>query len=182
MLCKLTDSLWHSLTLTHRGWRHALGLLMLSALIIAGTSSTSLAVYPAPWPDETGIGGPGQWIPFTHHGIAISDCKGSDDPSNGGTTPQGNTDISDCPNVNAAFVYYDDTNDVLAFRLRIQSDSSPLVSGTDKSGNAPLPNATTDPFAPSNYTLTFDTDGDGFRTRDLMVGVQAANSTDVTSA
>jgi hypothetical protein len=148
------------------------------ALLFTATAS---ADYPIQWPDETGIGGPGQWIPYTRNGVSIVDCLGSGDASTGGTTPQKATDIGGCPGGPSTFLYFDEVNEVLAFRIRVQPGGNPLVSGTDKDGNAPLPNATGDPFGPQNYLLTLDIDGDGFQDFAITLagGSGGGNTSDV---
>ncbi|MDH5493700.1 MAG: hypothetical protein OEY14_17230, partial [Myxococcales bacterium] len=137
-------------------------------------TGTARAQYPAPWPDESGVGDLGQWTPFTLRGGSIQDLEGASDGSTGGTAPTGAVDISggqDTPPVPSGYIAYDALRQVLFFRLRLGNE--PLASGVGRDGNALLPAVGSGPWQNGSWNLTIDLDGDGFL--DFLVALDGSS-------
>jgi uncharacterized repeat protein (TIGR01451 family) len=104
------------------------------------------ANYPAAWPLDNA------WKPYKINGGVLRDDSG--DGTNGGTSPQGSSNISPCLDQTASTYFVRDTNN-LYFRICLASDPY-------QSNNGPFDSSTT-------WSILIDTTGDGYR--DFVVTV-----------
>ncbi|HKQ06782.1 MAG TPA: hypothetical protein VJ464_16730, partial [Blastocatellia bacterium] len=123
--------------------RRLLGLTV-CLLLISGAAAAQ--TYPAPWPSS------GSWIGYTQLGQAIQDkSTANNDLSTGGTgvNPDG-IDVFNgtSGNLGSSYYYYDSTNHVFFFRLRLRGD--PRGTG----GNV---------MVQKTWCTLLDTDGDGYK-------------------
>ena len=130
-----------------------------------GGSGPAVHFPPIAWPDEPanpldcGVTC-GDWIPYTHSGNSINDQR-TQDPSNGGTSPQNYVNIaSSCTDTALPSIYYavDVANNVVMFRWRVEQIANTYATGP-KAGAY----ANTAPWNSALWTVFFDIDGDGFR-------------------
>ncbi|HYH09858.1 MAG TPA: C25 family cysteine peptidase [Thermoanaerobaculia bacterium] len=111
---------------------------------------------PAPWPTDA------QWLaqPYTRNNASINDQR-TQDPSNGGTSPQSYVNVaSGCSDTNLPSVYYfyDPVRQVIFYRWRVEN--APNNYGT---GPSPGTYGATNPWSSGQWTVLMDTNGDGFR-------------------
>lgn len=131
-------------------------------------SGAAVHFQPVPWPANDGDGSLefGDWVPYTMIGNDIEDNK-TQDPSNGGTSPQNYVNVSSgCTDLTlpSIFVYFDDANEVLMFRWRVEQ-----IAHTYAVGPNTQPAAAVDPWKSAQWTVLIDTDADGFRDFALLV-------------
>lgn len=107
---------------------------------------TDPANYPAAWPADN------VWKPYKINGGVLRDDSG--DGTNGGTAPQGSSNISPCLDQTASTYFFRDTNN-LYFRICLANDPY-------QSTNGPFDSSTT-------WSILIDTTGDGYR--DFVVTV-----------
>ncbi|HEX6161602.1 MAG TPA: hypothetical protein VF111_15605, partial [Thermoanaerobaculia bacterium] len=111
---------------------------------------------PAPWPTDA------QWLaqPYTRNNASINDQR-TQDPSNGGTSPQAYVNVSSgCNDTNLPSVYYyfDPARQVIFYRWRVEN--APNNYGT---GPSPGTYGATNPWNSGQWTVMMDINGDGFR-------------------
>jgi uncharacterized repeat protein (TIGR01451 family) len=115
----------------------------------------SAVVYdPVPWPAEN------QWIEYLRSNDSINDQR-TQDPSNGGTSPQAYVNVSSgCSDTDepSVYYYYDAVNKVILYRWRVENAPNNYATG-------PSPGAfrSTSPWNSGQWTVLFDLNGDGFR-------------------
>jgi uncharacterized repeat protein (TIGR01451 family) len=107
---------------------------------------TDPANYPAAWPLDNA------WKPYKINGGVLRDDSG--DGTNGGTSPQGSSNISPCLDKTSSTYFVRDTNN-LYFRICLANDPY-------QSNNGPFDSSTT-------WSILIDTTGDGYR--DFVVTV-----------
>src|ERR1051325_11473538 len=111
------------------------------------TAAAAYAAYPASWPSDA------SWITYTRLSSSLQDLSTSNgDTSNGGSGVNPNSvDVFNGTSgtLPSVYYYYDSTNQVLFFRMRLLGD--PRTGG----GNAPLDQYT--------WNVLLDTDGDGYK-------------------
>jgi uncharacterized repeat protein (TIGR01451 family)/uncharacterized protein (TIGR03382 family) len=133
---------------------------------------TGPAVHHAPvaWPTEpapSACGATcGEWLPYTRFQNSLKDPR-TQDPSNGGTSPQNHVNIaSSCEDKTLPSIYYslrkhatDSSKDVLMFRWRVARDAHTYATG-------PSPTAfrSGDAWSSALWTVLFNLDGSGYRT------------------
>ncbi|HJQ27570.1 MAG TPA: hypothetical protein VKA60_27030, partial [Blastocatellia bacterium] len=119
--------------------------LVLCLLIISVVGSAQ--TYPAPWPSS------GAWINYTQLGQAIQDLSTANgDQSDGGTgVNPSEVDVFNgtSGNLGSSYYYYDATNQVLFFRMRLRGD--------------PRASHSTHVLSPYTWDNLLDTDGDGYK-------------------
>lgn len=114
-----------------------------------GWITEALATYPAPWP--------GSWVPYAYDGSGLNDSSstGAQDPSKGNAAPGGSIEImqggTTTPDNASAYWYYDSSNDVVFFRLRVDQDPFKGTQELDQ----------------GIWDILLDIDGDGYK--ELMV-------------
>lgn len=111
---------------------------------------------PAPWPTDA------QWLaqPYTRNNASINDQR-TQDPSNGGTSPQAYVNVSSgCNDTNlpSVYYYYDPVRQVIFYRWRVEN--APNNYGT---GPSPGSYGATNPWSSGQWTVMLDLNGDGFR-------------------
>jgi len=109
---------------------------------------------PVPWPSDAA------WSAYTFNQTAIRD-KRTQDPSNGGTSPQNYVNISSqCADQSAPSVYwkYDTAEQVLFLRFKVEQ-----IPNTYATGPAPGAYSNIDPWKCAQWTVLLDIDGDGYR-------------------
>ncbi len=135
-----------------------------------GGAGAAIHFDPVLWPNEPAdplncTQNCGDWLPYTRFDNGIADPR-TQDPSNGGTSPQNYVNIaSSCIDKTYPSVYYhlykdpvDSANDVLMFRWRVEQ-----IANTYATGPNPGNFSATDPWNSALWTVFFDIDGDGFR-------------------
>lgn len=156
--------------------RRLLGVLAVGIVWLWFAAAPAFATYPAAWPDGGSPGSPptnpdSGWTPYTYGGQVIFDPAGGSpgDPSNGGTQPNGVVDVvSESGTRPSAYYHYDPTNQVVFFRLRLQSDPF-----TDKSGQQG--NGSGYPLSSGQWNILIDTTGSGYRT--YIVALNGSSNT-----
>ncbi|MFZ2492275.1 MAG: hypothetical protein WA208_12405, partial [Thermoanaerobaculia bacterium] len=109
---------------------------------------------PVAWPTE------GQWIPYTNGNASINDAR-TNDPSHGGARPQERVNVSSgCVDQStpSVYYYYDSVNQVIFYRWRVEAEPNSYAKGP-----APGAYSSTDPWLSGQWTVMFDTNGDGYR-------------------
>jgi uncharacterized repeat protein (TIGR01451 family) len=117
-------------------------------------STTAVHFAPVAWPSESA------WIPYTYQGVGIKDQR-TNDPSNGGTTPQNYVNVSSqCTDQSLPSVawYFDTAKQVIFFRWRVEQ-----IANTYATGPTPGTYSSTDPWKSAQWTVMIDIDGDGYR-------------------
>jgi uncharacterized repeat protein (TIGR01451 family) len=126
---------------------------------------------PAPWPTEPAnpadcANSCGEWRPYTRFQTSLNDPR-TQDPSNGGTSPQNYVNVSSsCIDKNYPSIYYylskggaaDGSQDVIMFRWRVEQAAHNYATGPS-AGNY----GATNPWNSALWTVLFDVDGDGYR-------------------
>jgi uncharacterized repeat protein (TIGR01451 family) len=125
---------------------------------------------PVPWPAEPAPAACGAscggWLPYTRFQNALNDPR-TQDPSNGGTSPQNYVNIaSSCVDKALPSVYYalhkdstDPSKDVLLFRWRVAQDAHTYATGPSVGAHR-----AGDPWSSALWTVLFNIDGSGYRT------------------
>lgn len=121
-----------------------------------GGSGPLVTYDPAPWPTDA------QWLaqPYTRNNSSINDQR-TQDPSNGGTSPQAYVNVSSgCSDTDLPSVYYyfDAARQVVFYRWRVEN--APNNYGT---GPSPGTFGATNPWSSGQWSVLMDTNGDGFR-------------------
>jgi uncharacterized repeat protein (TIGR01451 family) len=145
-----------------------------------GGSGPAVHFQPEPWPDEpadpTQCGmNCGDWIPYTRYAFSINDAR-TQDPSNGGTSPQNYVNIaSSCIDESYPSIYYylDLDNEVLMFRWRVEQ-----IANTYATGPSAGSYSSSDPWSSALWTVFFDLDGDGYR--DLAAHLDGSSGSPAT--
>jgi uncharacterized repeat protein (TIGR01451 family) len=109
---------------------------------------------PVPWPTDA------QWITYQYRADGINDQR-TQDPSNGGTSPQAYVNVSSgCSDqaLPSVFYYYDSVNQVIFYRWR--SENAPNNYAT---GPSPGAYSATSPWNSGQWSVLIDTNGDGYR-------------------
>lgn len=127
-----------------------------------GGSGAAIHYQPVNWPsnDGDGLQDFGDWQPYRFTGDNLQD-NAVQDPSNGGTSPQNYVNVSSgCTDLTlpSTFIYYDDANDVLMFRWRVEQ-----IPYTYAVGPNTQPASAVDPWKSALWTVLIDTDADGYR-------------------
>lgn len=170
-----------------RAFLFVLGVLLLASSAFADTyppdwnggGDPPVHFSPVPWPANDGDGqlDYGDWVPYTIFNSGIED-NGTQDPSNGGTSPQNYVNVSSgCTDLTlpSVFVYYDAANQVLMFRWRVGQ-----IANTYATGPSVQPAAAVDPWKSALWTVLIDTNGDGFRDYAVQIdGSSGQPGTDV---
>ena len=125
---------------------------------------------PAAWPAEPAdpvdcTHACGDWTPYSRFQAGVADPR-TQDPSNGGTSPQNYVNVaSSCVDRSLPSIYYhlyrhptDPTRDVLMFRWRVEQIAHTYATGPS-AGNY----RSADPWNSALWTVLFDIDGDGYR-------------------
>ena len=146
--------------------RFVVGVLILASLGFAGEAAAQTVPFwdngngsainfdPAPWPSDA------QWIAYTRTNASIND-KRTQDPSNGGTSPQSYVNVSSgCTDqaLPSVFYYFDPVRQVIFYRWRVENAPNNYATGP-----APGAFSATSPWQSAQWTVLFDTNGDGFR-------------------
>ncbi|HZH74522.1 MAG TPA: hypothetical protein VEY88_00730, partial [Archangium sp.] len=125
---------------------------------------------PVAWPAElapSACGATcGEWLPYTRFQNSLNDPR-TQDPSNGGTSPQNYVNIaSSCTDKTRPSIYYslrkdptDPSKDVLMFRWRVAQDAHTYATGPSAGAHR-----TGDPWSSALWTVLFNLDGSGYRT------------------
>ena len=144
--------------------RLALSLVILAGLALGASAQTipywqngagpAVKYTPAPWPSDA------QWIAYTRANAGIEDQR-TQDPSNGGTSPQAYVNVaSGCTDQSlpSVYYYYDAVRQVIFYRWRVENGPNNYATG-------PSPGAfgATNPWQSAQWTVLFDLNGDGFR-------------------
>ena len=142
------------------------GVLILASVGLASVAAAQTVPYwddgngsainfaPAPWPSNA------QWIAYTRSNASIND-KRTQDPSNGGTSPQSYVNVSSgCTDqaLPSVFYYFDAARQVIFYRWRVENAPNNYATGP-----APGAFSATSPWQSAQWTVLFDTNGDGFR-------------------
>ncbi|MBI4786984.1 MAG: DUF11 domain-containing protein [Chloroflexi bacterium] len=154
--------------LVPRGW--VLFLILLSGLLLFpipvradpdpnppywnGGTGPAVHFSPVAWPSDVA------WTGYTKEGNLIKDQR-TQDPSNGGTSPQNYVNVSsNCTDqaLPSVFWTYDAPNQVLFFRWRVEQIAN--TYGTGPSAGAV---SSSDPWKSAQWTVLIDIDGDGYR-------------------
>ncbi|HYO75485.1 MAG TPA: hypothetical protein VE010_03395, partial [Thermoanaerobaculia bacterium] len=120
----------------------------------SGGSGPAVKYAPAPWPTNA------QWVAYTNSNSSINDQR-TQDPSNGGTSPQAYVNVSSGCNDQAlpsVYYFYDPVRQVIFYRWRVEN--GPNNYGTGPSAGA---FGNTNPWNSAQWTVMFDLNGDGFR-------------------
>ncbi len=146
--------------------RFAVSVVILATLAFAGQAAAQVIPYwdngngsainfdPAPWPSTP------QWIAYTRTNDSINDQR-TQDPSNGGTSPQAYVNVSSgCTDqaLPSVYYYYDAARQVIFYRWRVENAPNNYATGP-----APGAFSSTNPWQSAQWTVLFDTNGDGFR-------------------
>ncbi|MCI5180409.1 MAG: DUF11 domain-containing protein, partial [Candidatus Electrothrix sp. AW3_4] len=139
-----------------------------------------VVAWPSEPPDPLNCGNAcGDWKPYTRFQTGANDPR-TQDPSNGGTSPQNYVNIaSSCIDKNLPSIYYslrkgakaDGSEDVLFFRWRVEQ----IAHSYDKGGSY----GTTDPWKSALWTVFFDFDGTGYR--DLAAHLNGSSGSPATA-
>jgi hypothetical protein len=100
------------------------------------------------------------WQTYTSQSANIEDPR-TQDPSNGGTSPQGYANVSSgCADVTLPSIYwsFNSISQTLFFRWRTQQQPNTFATGPN-----PGTYSTSDPWSSALWTVLIDTDGDGYR-------------------
>ena len=119
-----------------------------------GGSGPSVYYTPAPWPSEA------QWVAYTNSNDTINDQR-TQDPSNGGTSPQAYVNVaSGCSDqaLPSVYYFYDSARQVIFYRWRVENGPNNYATGP-----SPGSFGATNPWNSAQWTVLFDTNGDGFR-------------------
>jgi uncharacterized repeat protein (TIGR01451 family) len=119
-----------------------------------GGSGPAVVYDPAPWPSEA------QWVAYTHSNDTINDQR-TQDPSNGGTSPQAYVNVaSACTDQSLPSIYYfyDPVRQVIFYRWRVENGPNNYATGP-----SPGSFGATNPWNSAQWTVMFDLNGDGFR-------------------
>lgn len=155
-----------------------LSLLAVAAVVIGhpfpplwqNGSGPAVHYQPVSWPSEPAnpqnCGDTcGDWKPYTRFSNSLIDPR-TQDPSNGGTSPQNYVNVSSsCTDKTRPSIYYylhrdalDPARDVLMFRWRVEQPAHNYATGpsagTYGAGN---------PWSSALWTVLFDVDGSGYR-------------------
>lgn len=119
-----------------------------------GGSGPMVNYDPVPWPTDA------QWVAYTRNNDSINDQR-TQDPSNGGTSPQAYVNVaSGCSDqaLPSVYYYYDAARQVIFYRWRVEN-------GPNNYGTGPSPGSfgATNPWNSGQWTVLFDLNGDGFR-------------------
>ncbi|HYK00888.1 MAG TPA: C25 family cysteine peptidase [Thermoanaerobaculia bacterium] len=119
-----------------------------------GGTGPAVTYTPAPWPSEA------QWVAYTNANSSINDQR-TQDPSNGGTSPQAYVNVSsgcDDQDLPSVYYFYDAGSQVIFYRWRVEN-------GPNNYGTGPSPGSfgSTNPWNSAQWTVMFDLNGDGFR-------------------
>ncbi|HEY0371298.1 MAG TPA: DUF11 domain-containing protein, partial [Thermoanaerobaculia bacterium] len=109
---------------------------------------------PVPWPADN------QWLAYEYRDDGINDQR-TQDPSNGGTSPQSYVNVSSgCSDqaLPSVFYYYDSVTKTIFYRWR--SENAPNNYGT---GPNPGSFSATSPWNSGQWSVLIDTNGDGYR-------------------
>ncbi|MCW5212430.1 DUF11 domain-containing protein, partial [Desulfobulbus sp. TB] len=167
-----------------------IGALILALLPVAAqadpypptTANTALHFPVVAWPTEPAnpldCGNTcGDWKPYTRFQTGANDPR-TQDPSNGGTSPQNFVNIaSSCIDKDLPSIYYsmrkgaDPDKDVLFFRWRVEQ----IAHSYDKGGSY----GSTDPWKSALWTVFFDIDGTGYR--DLAAHLNGSSGSPATA-
>ena len=132
----------------------------------AGPIHFSPVAWPAEPPDPADCAQAcGEWTPYSRFQAGVADPR-TQDPSNGGTSPQNYVNVaSSCIDRSLPSIYYhlyrhptDPTRDVLMFRWRVEQIAHTYATGPS-AGNY----RSADPWNSALWTVLFDIDGDGYR-------------------
>ena len=119
-----------------------------------GGSGAAVTYAPAPWPTNA------QWIAYTNSNNSINDQR-TQDPSNGGTSPQAYVNVaSGCTDqaLPSVYYFYDPVRQVIFYRWRVENAPNNYATGP-----APGTFGATNPWSSAQWTVMFDINGDGFR-------------------
>jgi uncharacterized repeat protein (TIGR01451 family) len=119
-----------------------------------GGTGPAVTYAPAPWPSEA------QWVAYTNANDSINDQR-TQDPSNGGTSPQAYVNVSSGCNDQAlpsVYYFYDSARQVIFYRWRVENGPHNYATGP-----APGSFGSTNPWNSAQWTVMFDINGDGFR-------------------
>lgn len=122
------------------------------------------AIPPKAWPASS------SWIPYSW-GTTFPDStltekhpvrdQRTNDPSNGGTTPQNYVNVSSgCPDQSQPSIYYyfDSSNQTVFFRWRVEQIANNYATGTSAGGYS-----NGNPWNSALWTVFMDLNGDGYR-------------------
>ncbi len=125
---------------------------------------------PVPWPTEPTAAqcgtACGQWRPYTRFQHSLNDPR-TQDPSNGGTSPQNYVNIaSSCTDRALPSIYYylhkdpvDPAKDVILFRWRVSQSAHTYATGPSAGAFG-----SGEPWSSALWTVLFNLDGSGYRT------------------
>ncbi|HEX8823745.1 MAG TPA: hypothetical protein VF794_27735, partial [Archangium sp.] len=135
-----------------------------------GGSGPAVHHAPVAWPVEPApseCGATcGEWRAYTRFQNSLNDPR-TQDPSNGGTSPQNHVNIaSSCEDKTRPSIYYslrkhptDPSKDVLMFRWRVAQDAHTYATGP-----SPSSFRSGDAWSSGLWTVLFNLDGSGYRT------------------
>ena len=143
-------------------------LLLCAVAVLFGAAGTASAAVPywdngtgsevnfplAPWPTNA------QWINYLYRGADIKDQR-TQDPSNGGTSPQAYVNVASGCNdqfLGSVFYYYDPVRKVIFYRWRVENAPNNYATGP-----SPGSYSATSPWNSGQWTVLIDTNGDGYR-------------------
>ncbi|MEA2048678.1 MAG: GEVED domain-containing protein, partial [Campylobacterota bacterium] len=134
------------------------------------SNATGMHYEPVAWPTES------EWKPYTRFNNSLEDPR-TQDPSNGGTSPQNYVNIaSSCLDETLPSIYYflrqgaTPEDDVIMFRWRVEQIANTYATGPS-AGSA----GATDPWGSALWTVFFDLDGDGYR--DIAAHIDGSSGT-----
>jgi uncharacterized repeat protein (TIGR01451 family) len=121
-----------------------------------GGSGPLVTYAPAPWPTDA------QWLaqPYTRNNSSINDQR-TQDPSNGGTSPQAYVNVaSGCSDtaLPSVYYYYDAARQVIFYRWRVENAPNNYATGPSAGAYG-----ATNPWNSAQWSVLMDTNGDGFR-------------------
>ena len=119
-----------------------------------GGSGPMVHFDPVPWPTDA------QWVAYTRNNDSINDQR-TQDPSNGGTSPQAYVNVaSGCSDqaLPSVYYYYDPVRQVIFYRWRVENGPNNYATGPSAGSFG-----ATNPWNSGQWTVLFDTNGDGFR-------------------
>ncbi|HYC91438.1 MAG TPA: C25 family cysteine peptidase [Thermoanaerobaculia bacterium] len=108
----------------------------------------------APWPTNA------QWVDYMYRGADIKDQR-TQDPSNGGTSPQAYVNVASGCNdqfLGSVFYYYDPVRKVIFYRWRVENAPNNYATGPSPGAYRP-----TNPWNSGQWSVLIDTNGDGYR-------------------
>lgn len=147
--------------------RTLLAVMLIFGWLLSAAPSTTVKADPFPpaWPAGAHyppVSWPSNatWRPYTYNASKLADQRITD-PSNGGTSPQNYVNVSSsCNDTMQPSVYYqyDEAAQVFFFRWRVEQ-----IANTYATGPSAGSYSSSDPWKSAQWTVLFDTDGDGYR-------------------